>query len=368
MISINNFKDKNDFQDLNNKHYIHYKPCLTLGHFNNKFDKSTKLSTSEIINDLRKGAECHKLVRNQLQNYIKPGMKIYDICNFIEKSIVRNFNQNDLQAGIGFPVSYAINNVLAHDTAINNDTRILNFNDVVKIDYGTHVNGRIIDSAFTLAFNPKYRPLLEATKQATYGAIKMAGPDTYVNDISEHINEIIESYEIELDGKVYPIKSVGNLGGHNINPYQIHGGTIILCKPSRSESIKSMRLKENVCYAFETFASTGTGKFLSDDANNNLFSLKTNINSEKNKFNFDITNKVLNYIKNTRSTLPFCSRWLEDKFGSNYKIATDELYKNNIINIYPPLYDIKNSYSSQLEHTVYIHSYGKEVVSYCDDY
>lgn len=365
MISINNIKDKNDFQDLNSKYF---NPCKTVGHYNSKFYNNTKLSNSEIINDLRRGAECHKLVRNQLQNYIKPGMKIYDICTFIENSVIKNFNQNDVKAGIGFPVSYAINNVLAHDTAVNNDTRILNFNDVVKIDYGTHVNGRIIDSAFTLAFNPKYKPLLEATKQATYEAIKMAGPETYVNDISRHIDEVIESYEIELDGKVYPIKTVGDLGGHNIKPYMIHGGTKILCKPSKSNLINIMRLKEDECYAFETFASTGTGHFLSDDENVNLFCLKPNATNEKKQFKFDITNKVFNYIKNTRSTLPFCSRWLDDKFGSDYKIATDELYKNNIMNIYPPLYDIQNSYTSQLEHTVYIHSYGKEVVSYCEDY
>ena len=364
MISINNFKDKKDFQDLNN---TNFKPCLTLGHFNSTLDtEKIEFSNSQIINDLRKAGECHKLVRNQLQNYIKPGMKIFDICKFIENSIITNFKQNNLKSGIGFPVGYSINNVIAHDTAINNDTRILNFNDVVKIDYGTHVNGRIIDSAFTLSYNPKYTPLLEATKEATWKAIKMAGPDAYVNDISKEINEIIESYEIEIDGKHYGIKSVGDLGGHNIKPYIIHGGTLILCKPSENNLIKKMRLNAGECYAFETFASTGTGIFLSDEANNNLYSLK--FDHEKKNFKFDITNKLYFHIKNTYGTLPFCSRWLENKFGIKYKIGISELSKLNIINSYPPLYDIKNSYSSQLEHTVFIHDYGKEVLSYSNDY
>lgn len=34
-------------------------------------------------------------------------------------------------------------------------------------DFGTQINGHIIDSAFTVAFNPKYDPLLEAVKAAT---------------------------------------------------------------------------------------------------------------------------------------------------------------------------------------------------------
>jgi Metallopeptidase family M24 len=34
-------------------------------------------------------------------------------------------------------------------------------------DFGTQINGRIIDSAFTVAFNPKYDPLLKAVQDAT---------------------------------------------------------------------------------------------------------------------------------------------------------------------------------------------------------
>jgi methionyl aminopeptidase len=34
----------------------------------------------------------------------------------------------------------------------------------------------------------------------------------------------MESYEVELDGKVYQVKSVRNLNGHSIEPYRIHAG------------------------------------------------------------------------------------------------------------------------------------------------
>ena len=33
-----------------------------------------------------------------------------------------------------------------------------------KIDFGTHVNGRIVDCAFTLTFNDKYDKLLEGVR------------------------------------------------------------------------------------------------------------------------------------------------------------------------------------------------------------
>ena len=35
------------------------------------------------------------------------------------------------------------------------------------VDFGTHVGGRIIDSAFTMHFNPQFDPLVGAVKEAT---------------------------------------------------------------------------------------------------------------------------------------------------------------------------------------------------------
>ena len=49
---------------------------------------------------------------------------------------------------------YSINHCAANNTPNFRDETILNKNDVCKIDFGTDFNGRIIDCAFTIAFNP----------------------------------------------------------------------------------------------------------------------------------------------------------------------------------------------------------------------
>ena len=81
----------------------------------------------------------------------------------------------------------------------------------MKIDFGTQIDGRIIDCAWTVAFNPKYDPLLEAAREATNTGIKTAGIDVRLGDIGAAIQEVMESYEVELDGKTYPVKSIQNL-------------------------------------------------------------------------------------------------------------------------------------------------------------
>lgn len=50
---------------------------------------------------------------------------------------------------------------------------VLSQGDVLKVDFGVHVRGHILDSAFTLNFEPTYDKLLEAVKAATNAGIKV---------------------------------------------------------------------------------------------------------------------------------------------------------------------------------------------------
>ena len=51
---------------------------------------------------------------------------------------------------------------------------VLGDGDVLKVDIGVHVKGRICDSAFTLAFDHTYDPLLEAVKAATDTGLRVS--------------------------------------------------------------------------------------------------------------------------------------------------------------------------------------------------
>lgn len=77
-----------------------------------------------------------------------------DICNEIEEMNRFLVKENGLKAGIAFPTGCSKNNVAAHYTPNSGDFTIVEPDDVIKIDFGTQVEGRIIDSAFTVAFNP----------------------------------------------------------------------------------------------------------------------------------------------------------------------------------------------------------------------
>jgi len=50
---------------------------------------------------------------------------------------------------------------------------VLQQEDVLKVDIGVHVKGRICDSAFTMNFEPTYDTLLEAVKAATDTGVRV---------------------------------------------------------------------------------------------------------------------------------------------------------------------------------------------------
>lgn len=50
---------------------------------------------------------------------------------------------------------------------------VLSQGDVLKIDIGVHVNGRILDSAFTLNWEPTYDNLITAVREATDTGVRV---------------------------------------------------------------------------------------------------------------------------------------------------------------------------------------------------
>lgn len=100
-----------------------------------------------------------------------------------------------------------------------------------------------------------------------------------VGDLGGIIQEVMESYEVEVGGKTLPgkslipfyqphsnlsshcvvalsaVKAIKNLTGHNIGRYEIHGGKSVPIVKSNDQT----KMEEGEYFAIETFGSTGRG-------------------------------------------------------------------------------------------------------------
>lgn len=315
----------------------------------------------DMINEVRRAAEVHRQVRKYVRTIAKPGILMIDLCEKLEAASRQLIEASGLEAGIAFPTGCSLNYVAAHWTPNAGDKTVLQYDDVMKLDFGTQIHGRIIDSAFTVAFNPKYDPLLQAVQEATNTGIKEAGVDVRLCDIGAAIQEVMESYEVELDGKTYQVKAVRNLNGHSIAPYQIHAGkSVPIVKGG-----EATKMEEGEFFAIETFGSTGKG-LVREDLECSHYMRAFDVGHVP--LRLPRSKQLLATIEKNFGTLAFCRRYLDRLGESKYLMALKNLCDAGVVDPYPPLCDNKGSYVAQFEHTFYLHPTRKEVLSRGEDY
>ena len=342
---------------------------------------ATNVTEVDLMNDmyqkLRLGGEIHRQVRHFAQSIIRPGVALIDLCTKLENMNRSLTSEAGRLRGIAFPTGCSINHVAAHYTPNTGDTTVLQYHDVMKVDFGVQIDGYIIDSAWTVAFHESYDPLLQAVQEATEMGIATAGVDQRLCEIGANIQEVMESYEVEIQNRIYPVRPIRNLAGHSIERYQIHGTkSVPIVEHGCDESIV---MEEYELYAIETFGSTGRGYVVEDMECSHYMK---RFDAPYVPLRMASSKKLLHHIDQTFGTLAFCRRWLDRDDGGSayvhgstngkqvkYMGALKNLCDVGIIQPIPPLCDIPGSYTAQYEHTFMIQPNGKkEIFSRGTDY
>ncbi|KAL8828931.1 MAG: hypothetical protein Q9191_002301 [Dirinaria sp. TL-2023a] len=321
----------------------------------------------DFLNEYRQGAEIHRQVRQYAQKSIKPGQTLTEIAEGIEDGVRAltghpGLEEGDnIKGGMGFPTGLSINHCAAHYTPNAGNKTVLQEQDVMKVDFGVHINGRIVDSAWTMTFDPVYDNLLAAVRDATNTGVREAGIDVRVGDIGAAIQEAMESYEVEINGKTIPVKPIRNLNGHDIVQYSIHGGKSVPIVKGGDQT----KMEEGEIFAIETFGSTGRG-YVTDDMETSHYAKKADAPNVA--LRVSSARSLLNTINKNFGTLPFCRRYLDRLGHEKYLLGLNNLVSSGIVEAYPPLCDIKGSYTAQFEHTLLLRPNVKEVISRGEDY
>ena len=161
--------------------------------------------------------------------------------------------------------------------------------------------------------------------------IRAAGVDVRLCDVGEQIQEVMESYEVELDGKTHRVKAIRNLNGHSVGPYRIHAGKTVpivkgrllwyTCRHTHARTHThthtrththiggdATRMEEGEFYAIETFGSTGKG-VVHDDMECSHYMKNFEVGHVP--LRLQRAKSLLNVINQNFSTLAFCRRWLD---------------------------------------------------------
>ncbi len=140
---------------------------------------------------------------------------VYVMCRRIETGTKTLIKSDGLNRGWAFPTGVSLNHCAAHWTPNYGDKTILQSQDVLKVDFGTHINGRIIDSAFTWTFDSKYDELVKAVRASTNAGLAVCyvfGLSCFHRHLSSSSPVVLPSpLSVSASTKVGPSNTVGVL-------------------------------------------------------------------------------------------------------------------------------------------------------------
>ena len=297
------------------------------------------------IQDYIKAGEAVIQAKKLAKKLVTPGASFLEIANKCEQAII------DYGAELSFPINMSLNEVAAHYSPPIDDKTIVPEKGLLKIDVGSHFNGYIADSAFTINIDqdPKLQNYVDAAIEALDAAIEKFHPGTKLYELGEAIAEKILGYGL---------RPITNLGGHELKQYNLHAGPFI---PNYKETAHNQVLQAGDAYACEPFVTSGIGR----------------VENGKYAYIYRFVKKVtknmpyeqqgyMNKIQRNFNQLPFSPRWIENRNlfpKSKIQRTIDAFMRKRILDKYPILIERSNEPVAQYEHTLVIDMDGKTIVT-----
>ena len=293
------------------------------------------------VDSLKKAGKIAQEVKKFINPKIKQGESVFKLVESTETKI------RELGGECAFPVNVSINNIAAHYTSpLKDDNLIIQSGDIVKIDLGVHIEGYIVDTAFTVSFNDEnsLENLIQSTQVALEAAKMMIKPEINTREIGKKIETIVKGFNYN------PIKE---LGGHQVERWKVHGKKQVPELGSQGGDV----IEEGDVLAIEIFASTGRG---SVHATNASYIYELNPYTGRVPLRRKASKQILGFINKNYKTLPFAERWLAKEFQMGVVFGLEELVRTNKLKAHYVLAEEKGTYVSQSEETVLVTEDGYE--------
>jgi methionyl aminopeptidase len=284
--------------------------------------------TVENLEDWKKAGQIAAKALNFGKGLVKPGAKLLDVAEQIEKKI------EDLGGFPAFPVNIGMNDIAAHYTPAKNEETVFS-DQIVKLDVGAHVNGAIGDTACTVDLSGKYSDLVKASEEALEAAIKIIKEGAMLGEIGASIQNAI---------KARGFLPIVNLSGHGLEPYETHVYPTI----PNIDTGDDTELSEDDIIAIEPFATNGQGA-IKESHHAEIFSIVSERNV-RSSYARDVLREALVF-----EGMPFAKRWIKAK---GVELGMRELVRNKIAKEYPPLPEAGGGMISQAEHTLIVEKKG----------
>lgn len=280
-------------------------------------------------------------VKPLVESAVKPGAKYLDVCDLVSREV-------EARGGsLAFPTGIGVNEVTAHYAPQDGDESAFGEDDLVKVDFGVHVDGYVTDTSVTVTLNPEYNLMLEATRRALEAAIAAAGREWRTGEIGRVIH---------AEAARFGFKTIENLTGHTVDRYLVHAGKSIpnLYMPHMQD------LKRGDVFAIEPFLTPGSAAgYVVDAPSQTIFSIV----ARKRTGTVEL-DAFAERVWAERKGLPFTPRWYVKEFGRDRLLGMiNKLLAKRVLRAYPTLVEASGKPVAQFEHTMALDESGLVVLT-----
>lgn len=274
-----------------------------------------------------------KRVKKEARQQVKAGVKLVDLCEEIEDRI------RQLGGLPAFPCNIGLDEVAAHFTPPPGFEGEIPQGSLVKIDLGVHIDGCIVDTAFTIPLSQSDRPMVEAVEKSLEKASSILRNGVKISQIGEAVESTVRSRGFRV---------IRNLTGHQIDRFNLHAGLSI----PNLKTFSTEKLRRDMVVAIEPFVTLADGMGEVGEAGHvYIYRFKHFPLDYKGEFGGQVGR-----MQSSFRTLPFCERWFSSLFkntdGSVFRRIIEDLGKNLVS--YPVLVERTGRKIAQAEDTFLI--------------
>ena len=289
----------------------------------------------------RKSGKITGEVKSVVKAKVAPGMTYLEACDLVEREVKSRGGE------LAFPTGIGVNHVTAHYAPQAGDMGVFTESDLIKVDFGVHVDGYVTDTAVSLTWNPQHQVLLDAAERALEAAVATARRDPRTGEIGREIRHV---------AALMGLKTIENLTGHTLDRFVVHAG-----KSIPNLYIPGMQsLKKGDVFAIEPFVTTGNAAgYVVDGESQTIFSIVA-----RKKTGEKEADSFADMVWEKRKTLPFTPSWFVKEYGSaKMEKILERLLSKKVVRAYPTLVEASGSPVAQFEHTMALDETGLVILT-----
>jgi len=316
-------------------------------------EEERTIADDVVVTKYKMAGDMANAILKKLILEVKAGASARSVCEFGDKQIIDETGkvykkEKELKKGIGFPTCISVNNIICHfSPLISEADMVINDGDVVKIDFGVHIDGFIACVGHTVVVGASKENKITGRKadvlMATYYAAEIAQRLVKAGCSNNEVTEIVQKV-----AKEFNCCPVEGMLSHQLQENVIDGEKTIIQNPTEAQrkDHKKCAFEQHEVYAVDILISTGEGKAKEHETRTTVYKRTDMTYALKMKASRAFYSEVCNKF----TMMPFTLRAFEDE--KKARLGVGECTNHELLTPYPVLYEKDGEYVAQFKFTV----------------